>query len=340
MKHSKKIVALLLALVMVFSLAACGDNGGKEGGDKSGDAKKIGVLLYNATDTYIGTVRQALEKIDAADDSIEMEFVDGQNNQGTQTDQLNALIQKGVDGLLINIVEFESATNIMETCENEDVPFLFFNRDVTKDFEGTDKTIFVGTNAPEAGVMQGEIIKEYAEKHDDFDRNGDGVIQYVLLHGGLENAEAVARSEYSVKTAEEAGLKMEQLEMQIASWEQVKAKEAMDQWLQKHDNIELVIANNDTMALGAVEALLQAGFNGEGQTFIPVIGVDAIDEAVKAINDGTLAGTVKQDAEGMAEAITALIKNRMAGKDWLEGTDYKLFEDGKSVRIPYQIVTQ
>ena len=105
--------------------------------------------------------------------------------------------------------------------------------------------------------------------------------------------------------------------------------------------VELVIANNDEMALGAMQALQQAGYNnGEGTTTIPVFGVDATADAVAAIDAGTMAGTIKQDAEGMAEAIATIAANMIAGKDMYEGLNENFtVEDGWKVVIPYAVYT-
>lgn len=365
MKKMKKTLVLLLALTMVLSLVACGgsdddaeetvdtedtgetvdteDTGDTEDAGDTGDTtdeRTIAVLLYDGTDTYIGTVRNALQDIDAEDDTIAFEFHDGKADTATQTDQLNNVISQDVDALLININDVTAADNYLQLVRDSEIPALFFNRDMTASIEDASEVIFVGTDAPEAGVMQGEMFAEYYEANPDtVDRNGDGKISYTVLHGGLDNPEAQARTEYAIKTSEEAGIEMDELGTEVCNWASDKAKTATDAWIQKYpDDLDVIFANNDMMALGAIEALNQAGYNTEDGDFIPVYGVDAIAEAMAAVDAGTLAGTVKQDNVGMAEACTALIKNRIDGNDWLEGTDYEMFEDGKSVRIPYQKV--
>lgn len=364
MKKTGKLITLLLALVMVFALAACEaddapastDSGEAttetsettteesttEGEDTTeGEAKKVAVLLYDGTDTYMGTVRNAMQEV-AADNNIEYEFHDGKNDVATQTDQLNNVIAQEVDGILVNIVDVNAAPTFLQTLEDSGIPYLFINRDMTASFEGTDSTIFVGTNAPDAGVMQGEMFIEYMEGNENWDRNGDGKVQYGILHGGLDNPEAQARTEYAVKTVEESGVEVEELGNQVANWDTAQAKTAVDAWMQRFpDDLDVIFSNNDTMAQGAIESLQQVGFNGDDEAnYIPVYGVDAIDAALQLVESGGMAGTVKQDNVGMANAVTALIRNRMDGRDWLDGTDYEIFEDDlkNSVRIPYEKV--
>lgn len=329
----KKFISLVLTVILASAfVVGCGSK------SDGGDATKVGVLIYKFDDTYISSVRQALEELDKGDEEIELIMQDGQDNQGMQNDQLDNLITQGVSALLVNIVDIGAAQNVLDKAKAADIPVIFFNREPDSELLKTyDKARFVGTQPEEAGIIQGEMMAElFAD--DKYDRNGDGTIQYVLLHGGTDNPEAVARSEYSVKTMNEKGIKTEELAMQIAEWDNEKAKSAVDGWLARdEENIELVIANNDGMASGAISALQAAGYNKDDESkFIPVFGVDATEEAKVLIEDGAMSGTVMQDGVGMAKAIFALGKNAANGKDFLDGTDYEYDESGISVRIPYQ----
>jgi methyl-galactoside transport system substrate-binding protein len=159
-----------------------------------------------------------------------------------------------------------------------------------------------------------------------------------MLQGEATNPEAIARTEYSVKTVEEAGIKTEKLEFQICDWDQDKAQQAVEAWWSKHkDGIEVIIANNDGMAQGAIAALNGQGYNtGDAEKFVPVYGVDATAAAQDLINKEQMSGTVLQDAVGMAAALYTTGMNLAEGKDAIEGTEYAFDETGFSVRIPYQ----
>ncbi|MDO5026517.1 MAG: galactose ABC transporter substrate-binding protein [Tissierellia bacterium] len=345
MKSIKKIFVVLLAFAMVLSLAACGDSGNKPNEGGSEGAKKIGLLIYNGSDNYIATVRQAFEKMDKENDAYELEIVDGQKNQATQNEQLDALISKKVDALLVNIVDFGAAKEVMAKIKDSKIPTVFWNRDVTSDLTEADleQFIFFGTVAPQAGVFQGEMALDYWNNNKDkADRNKNGKLEYVMLHGGLDNAEAVARTEESVKVLKEAGLDVVELGMQVADWSTDKAKTAVDAWLAKDkDNIDVIFANNDGMASGAVSALKAIGFNsGDEGKYIPVYGVDALDLALDHIKAGEMAGTVKQNSETMAKGVMDLILNKLDGKNWTEGTEHEIYEDKVSVRMDYEKVTQ
>lgn len=363
-KEMKKMLALILTMSMVIvSLVGCGSseketsttNGDStqttapEGGDtqdsSSEGVKKVGVFLYKFDDTYISTVRQNLEKIQNENaGKIEFTFYDGKGDQPTQNDSIDTILQKDIDLLMVNLVDTGAAQTVLDKIKATGKPVVFFNREpqdnaIIKSYE---KACFVGTNAKDAGVIQGKMISDlWKSDTAKYDKNGDGVLQYVMLKGEPDNPEAVARTEYSVKTIEEAGIKTKELELQVCNWDQSLAQNAMEAWLSKlGDKIEVVIANNDGMAQGAIAALQAQDYNnGDEAKFIPVYGVDATEAAQDLIKNGYMSGTVLQDAPAMAEALYKTGVNLIDGKSAIEGTDYQFDETGFAVRISYQEFT-
>lgn len=141
-----------------------------------------------------------------------------------------------------------------------------------------------------------------------------------------------------METVVEKGIKVEELELQTGMWDSVKGKELMDAWLAKHgEGIEFVVANNDAMALGAVNSLKANGYFS-GDKFMPVVGVDAIPDALSQIEAGTMVGSVLNDAANQGKATIDLALNVAQGNDPLAGTEWKL-DDNKAVRVPYLPVT-
>ncbi|MFV0313977.1 MAG: substrate-binding domain-containing protein [Anaerotignum sp.] len=334
----KRIFGLFMASVMMLSLAACGSSAEAPADDSAAELPQVGVLIYKYDDTYISTVRNALEE--ALSGKAEVIMQDGKADQATQNDQLDVLIEKGVDVLAINMVDAKAASGVVEKAKEAGIPTVFFNRepdaDVIKSFE---KACFIGTNAADAGKMQGDIIKDLMETHPEYDLNGDGKVQYVMFQGEPDNPEAIARTLYSVEQAITNGVEMEQVgETQVCNWDTETAQKAMEAMLAANEGkIELVIANNDGMAIGCIAALSNIGYNtgAEGANFIPVIGVDATDAAKEAISQGTMSATVLQDGQAMGNAIAAVVMNLANGADFLDGTEYTFDESGVAVRIPY-----
>ena len=316
---SMRGISLSLALTLILTLAPAAARA----------EPKLGILIYRYEDAYVATVREAIGQ--ALEGRADLTMEDGRSDQAIQNAQLDALVDVRAGGVVLD--------KIMEA----NLPVVFFNRepelDLLRDY---DKAVFVGTNAADAGKMQGDIIKRIWEAHPEYDLNRDGKLQYLMFQGDPDNQEAIARSEWSVKQAGLNGVKMERLgPILVCRWDFDQAKAAMaEAWAAHEGRIELVVANNDSMALGAVAALAERGYNtADGAKFIPVVGVDATDPAVAAINQGRMSGTVKQDGRAMGEAAAAVILNLAAGKAPLNGTGFKFDESGLAVRIPYSPYT-
>lgn len=362
MKKMKKLLAILIATVMVVGFAACSSN--KDGSDSPAANVKgeISVFYYTFSDAYISTVRSSMDKI-LGDGGYTFNDYDANGNQTTQTEQVQTALAKGSSLLIVNVVDTgsnDAAQNIINLAKAQNVPVIFFNRSVDQSvIESYDKCVFVGTDYEQAGHMQGQMIGEYlVNNYDKLDLNGDGKISYVMFKGQEGNMEAIARTQYGVEDAnkvlEKAGKpdlefydsanKNKYLVDQDGLWSSAAATNymstALAQYTESNKNmIELVIANNDEMALGAVSALQTAGYNKEGGKVIPVFGVDATDAAKSAIKSGSMIGTIKQDAQGMATTITTIMKNYLDGKNALDGVDTENAVGTWRVNIPYSAYT-
>lgn len=308
----------------------------------------IGVLVWKYDDTYGSTVRAAMEKYakelgDELGYNISLDMQDANDDFPTQLNQATIMFANQPDFVIVNLAEVQNGMPIVELAKENNVPFLMYNKEPSEDTVQEvivdSGSIFVGTTPREAGDMQGEILAELYQKDNSIDRNGDGKLQYLMFMGEPQNPEAIARSQYSVETAIANGLDLEQLgETMVCNWDQAKAQDAMTAaWAQYGDQIEVIFANNDMMALGAVAALNAVGYNTgeEGDPKVVVIGVDAVDSALESIKNGGMTATVQQDGDAMGKANIRIAINGALGLDWLAGTDYTLAEDGYSVRIPY-----
>lgn len=353
----KKFIALVLVLTMALSLAACGGSGSSS---KSGG--EVAVFWYTFGDTYLSSVRAALNTA-LTNAGVKYQDYDANGSQTTQTEQIQTAITKGASVLVVNIVDASSddATQaIVDMAKNANTPLVFFNRSVSEEIVSAyDKAAYVGTDYTQAGHMQGEMIGNYlVANYDAIDLNGDGVISYVMFKGQEGNAEADARTQYGVEDADavltgagkpqlsfyDANNASKYLVDQNGAWSAAQGQDYMQTILAQYSEangnmVELVIANNDDMALGAIAALQAAGYNnGTGKT-IPVFGVDATDAAKEKIADGSMTGTIKQDAEGMANAISTITQNLASGKATFEGIDSANVVGTWRVNIPYSSYT-
>lgn len=355
MKGKMSIIAniLLLSLLcgLLFAFAACKPR-----------KYEIGVFAYRYDDSYITTVRRSLQaEFEKYKAEIKITFYNGEGIQATQTAQIESAITAGTDLFVVNVVDnqsdagFDIATKINAAGKKG----IFFNREINDNaLNVREDFVYIGTDPNRPGFMIGELIADMIENKTDFaryDRNKNGKLDYVMLRAEPGNPEADGRSRYSVEEANrllKEKLQLSENPLKIigkeenAEWSADRAEGKMASFLTSNErDIDLVICNNDDMAMGAISALETKGYNKKDsrlqnkEKYIPVFGVDALENAVTAINDGKMQGTIKQDGALMAKAIVQIALNLKESKPLLENTEYKFEENSKKLRIPYSKVT-
>lgn len=336
----KNIISLcLLVISLVIWVSGCTSDKQEEQKTSSKEAV-IGVLLYKADDTYVSYVKEALER--SLQGKADVTFYNADNEQFTQDTKLIGLLEQGVDALAINLVDVQAASFIVDSIKKTNIPVVFFNREPNaNDLKLYSKAFFVGTTPQEAGQMQGEIIQRLWQAHPELDRNQDGAFQYIMVQANSDNPEALARTETSVKTARELGVPLKQIGSTfMCGWDEQRAYEAT-RHIMAHlvKSVELIISNNDAMALGVLRSLQEQGFNsGDESKYIPIIGVDATPEALRAIEGGYMTATVRQDSEAMGRTIATLLLNLVHNRPYLEGIELDWDASGVGLRVPHSTI--
>lgn len=333
----KKVLTLvLMATLTVSVLAGCSSS-------KSGSTDKkvtVGTTIYKFDDTFMTGVRNAITT-QAKSDNVTADIVDSQNSTSTQNDKLDLFISRKVSALAINPVDPKASSTIINKAKSANIPIVFFNRVPSEsDMNSWDKLYYVGAKPEQSGTIQGKIIGEYWKSHPEADKNHNGVLDYVMITGEPGNTDAIMRTKYSIDELTAEGIKSNQLATDTGMWDRVKAQDKMQSFLtSKGDQIEAVFANNDDMALGAIEALKAAGYFKDGK-YVPVVGVDATAPGVKAIEEGIMLGTVLNDAKNQGIATLKLAEILAQGKTpSKENTGYDVV-DGKYVWIDYKKITK
>jgi methyl-galactoside transport system substrate-binding protein len=326
----KKFLVIALVMLMIFSLASCQKKTG------SGGLPQIGVAIYKFDDTFMSYTRNAIEQ--NAQGKAALTTVDSQNAQPTQNDQVDQFITKKMNAIAINPVDRTAAGAIVTKAKAGNVPVVFFNREpFPEDMNSWDKVYYVGAKAEESGTMQGQIAAEWWKAHPETDKNKDGVLQYIMLKGEPGHQDAELRTEYSIKAVKDAGINVQELATDTAMWDRPRAVEKMDAfWARFGDQIEVVFCNNDDMALGVIESLRKVGFFANNR-FLPVVGVDATAPALQALAEGTLLGTVLNDAANQGKATFDLAYALASGST---PTTTAGTMQGKYCWVPYQKVTR
>jgi len=348
----KKFVSFFLATAMTFALASCAGNTSStpasstpvssDTAQESTDKPVIGVLVFDYSNNYCTYIRNAINYY--AGDDVEIVMQDSQNDQAKQAEQVDILLQRGVDALCVNLVEPAAASTIIEKVRDTGIPLIFFNKCPSdEDMLSYDNAYYSGCSPYDGGVMQAEMAIDAVKANPSVDKNGDGVINYVILKGepGHPDAEQCTQANMDTFDAYEGDFTFQNLDVQTANWRSDQGKDVMDAWIGRFgEEIELVLTNNDGMMLGAVEALSAAGwFADDTGKQLVFIGHDAIPEAIPLIENNTLYGCILQDAVNEGRATIVMAKNLVFGRDVETDLGVKLGEI-KDFRSPFIKITK
>ena len=337
-KSMRRVILVLSTIYMYSSLISCNSRNNEE---EDVNDIKIGISVYEQDDIFISSIISNIENIakekrNEGSYNITLNVEDAKSNQYNQNEQVDMFIDQGYDVMCINLVDRRSAANIINKAKNANIPIIFFNREpVEEDMNMWNKVYYVGAQAEQSGMMQGDIVIEKCKNNpSDVDKNGDGKIQYVMLEGEQGHQDASIRTEYSVKRLVDSGIKVEKLGSEVANWSRTEASEKVARWIEKYnDKVELIISNNDDMALGAIDVLNKSKIKNNMPL---IVGVDGINDALKAIDNRQMTGTVISDAYKQGKAIfdTAL---RVSSENILDNDNGI---DERYIRIPHVIVTK
>lgn len=306
-RFNKKLIFIILfiACVMggIFQFTSMLQSNNK---DKDNKTIRIGIAIYRGDDTFISTMMGDLDDYAKTIEQekgikIKIDIADANENQSIQNDQINKFISLKYDVLCVNMVDRTEASTIIDKAMEANIPIVFFNREpVEEDMNRWEKMYYVGSDAKTQAVLQGElIIDAYESDPKSIDINGDGIIQYVMLEGEIRHQDSMVRTEWSVLTLKNQGLELEKLVGGIANWERTQASALMETWYKTYgEQIEMIICNNDDMALGVVDALERADFN-----FNNIVGIDGTPQGINAVKEGKILGTVMSDTTLHAKAI-------------------------------------
>ena len=268
---------------------------------KEQEPVRIGITLYRDDDTFINSICRMLETEAKTYEKTQgiriiLDVMDAKEDQNTQNSQVDRFLALGCDVICVNMVDRSAASVIIDKAMDQEVPVIFFNREpVSEDLNRWEKLFYVGANPKEEGVCQGNMIADaYEACPEILDLNGDGKVSYVLLEGERGHQDSLMRTEWAVQTLKDRGVELEKLTGGIANWQRSQAEALMGQWLEEFpEQIELVISNNDDMALGAIDTLRRLGIIRP----VCVAGIDGTPAGLDAVKSGLMFGTVAIDRE-------------------------------------------
>lgn len=327
---------ILIAILMIILLSSCGQK-----------STEVPLIIYDMKDNYMEDFVSRI--VDNSRGLFSIQTYDSQNSQVIQNEFIEKLIEDA-PLLIINPVDRLGAYIIIEKAAKTNTPIIFINREpLSSDLLLGKNVYYIGANPIESAILQAEIVMDLFGGNpvdlNEMDRNNDNVIQAVILKGQIGHQDAELRTEYVIKEIEQNGYSLEVLEIKVANFDMETAETAMLILLEEYgDSIEVVIANNDAMAIGAINTLINQEYfidtnqNGsierDTETWLPVIGIDGLDASIELIDSGYLYGTVINDSESMAKAIIALANAILNGDD-INSIDYEIV-DGIYIWIEYK----
>lgn len=345
----RKVISVLLSLGMISALVTgCSSSSGteettstdtaaeasadtEETTDEAADTEETastgeasataGVIWYNFADTFIANARQCLNNVAAADGTISITDADSQNDIATQDNNLNNFITQKPKYLVINNINNPAADTIAATCTENGIIPIFANTTSPSDeaFEANPDLWYVSSVSEQSGENMGNAIVEYFNTHDNWDRNGNGKVDFILLQGMQTFSDTINRSSYSLATIEAAGYELgtniggddvtgvqggDSINGVLCNFSRSEAQTNVEALIANYgDDIDCILADNDDEALGAIAALQAHGYFTDDSNYIPVVGVDATVAGCEAISNGTLLGTSLNNPVKLAKAV-------------------------------------
>lgn len=333
---SRLLISVLVVLAVISS-AAC-----SEESTPRSEGVRIAVLAYDEYDTLIDSMTKymtkwARQKEKKTKVRITVDVVSAKKSQLTQNDQAQKFISAGYDVLVVNLVDRTDATMIIDKAMASETPVIFFNREpVEEDLSRWDKLYYVGALARQSGELQAKIIIDALsdpEKMKAIDVNKNGTIQYVMIEGEAGHQDTLVRSNVCMTELMNAGFSLEKLGDEYANWDRDQARAKMRELIDRYPfQIEMVIADNDDMALGALDALEECDYPLDPF----VVGINGTEDGLEAIRRMKLDGSVYNDTKGQADTIMEMAY-ALALNEPIPDSVEMTFD--KYVFKPYSIIT-
>lgn len=345
MKIVSKAISLILVSLIIFmstSVATINTFANSSINGSSRSAKNVAVLLYSFEDLFMLELKKAFEDIQKDnEDIVKFTFYDGKNNVSVQNETIDSVLKNNVDLFILNLADTRknAAGDIFFKLKQRNIPAIFLQvpPDVVSEIsKNYSKAVFLYSASQQEGALEGKIlVDEWKSNKKDIDKNGDNILQYVLLEGKPNDQISIERSRDAISEINNSGIQTEELARINANWLKDEAKESVKNLFLRYGNkIEAIISNNDAMAIGAIEALQQYGYNaGDKSKYIHVVGIDKIPQAKDLIDKGLMTGTVVQDPKIMAKSLYNIGMNLINNENPTENTNYEL-KDGLIV-IPF-----
>ena len=279
-------------------------------------AENIGITIARSDSAFLTILRQGMEDRAAKLDGVSVQVEDAQNDPSKQLDQVQNFISSGVDAIVVVAVDGDGTPALTKMASAAGIPIVYANHPPADVDALPETAAFVGSNEVDSGTLETKEVCRLL--------GGKGAV-YVLM-GPLNNHSSLTRTKDIHDVIATDGCKgMSVIEEQSANWDRLEASNIMTNWLSAGREFDAVIANNDEMAIGAIQAMKAAGTD---MSKVVVGGIDATPDGLAAMAAGDLDVTVFQNA--IAQGATAMDAAVALARE--EKTERQIW-------VPFELVT-
>lgn len=319
----KKMRNVFLVLIMLLLTTQGVFAQGQEEKSKDGSKPiKIGAAPYGLKGEYMKLWATALERHpEVVNGNVNLTIFDGRYDASVQQGQFETMATQGFDAIIFVPIDIDAGAAAVAVAAAENIPVVGSNTRVNS----TDLYSYIGSNDVESGYMQAEAVIEAM--------GGKGNV--VIIEGPIGQSAQIERRQGNEKSiAKYPGVEV--IEMRTANWSRAEAMSLMENWLSAHpDEIDGVIGQNDEMALGAIQAIKDAGLSVKD---FPTSGIDGVTDALRAVKSGELVKCILQDATGQAQGALDLALRAVIGESYEPKADcWKTMEWGATVKDRYNV---
>ena len=333
----KKVLGMLMVLAMLLTMSV--------GALATEEPIEVGVV-WQHYDEFLTGFRLLMDQKAEEMGGFSLTVTEAEGDQVKFFERVDAMITRGIQNLALNPCNSTMSIELTEKCKEAGLNVVYFNMEpMAEALEAYENQWYVGTLAADSGTMSAEMLIDYLKENGEAaDHNGDGVFQIIIIRGIIGHGEAEARAQAFEDALAASGLNYEIVKYDTADHEKALALDMMTTYITELglEGIDGVLCGNDAMAMGAMQAVMNAGWNsGNPDEYIPITGIDATVEALEAIRTGSMEGTVLNDREKQSEAVLKTIQLANAGTEiteeslGMEGVTV----DGRYIWVPYEKVT-
>ena len=337
MKKMKLFATLAVTAAMVLSLAACGGGSSAPAASDSGSASTGGgaaaaggekiTLIMSQRDEFLSSLEAGAKKA-AGELGVNLVTQDANQDESKQIQYVQAAAADGQKAIIVNPINPSACQSIIDAAG--DMKVVFVNRVPDDTSILNENAVYVGSDEHTSGKFQGDFLAKY------FKDKGQTDIKYILLKGIEGQTSTTLRTESVLKALADNGINATETYAKSCLYDRTEALNQMGNILaDASKEFDCIICNNDSMALGAIEACTQAGKTID----FPIVGIDATADGRQAIKDGTLAMSVFQDPNGQGGGAVAAALNLINGAPLNEGTNFDVDETGFILWVPFEEVT-